>query len=142
MNGVWWILIYRNRHALGEIAGSLSMLTVMILLLAGSSFIAIQSIKNTSTMIEGRMENITRQVGQAIKILLIFSNKTGRYVYIYNYGWEAALLTKVYMDGKNPEWSITCNPIAPRMVCVLSIPTGQRSILTIVFGDYSIEVSI
>ena len=126
------------RRGIGEVAGSLSMLVVTMALLTSASFLSFVSVKAGASMLTAGAEGEAVAAGQLVGVVATQSNVTGSYLWLFNYGWEEAAITRSY--GRTAYPFSSCGLISQRSMCVLSFPPGTRGEVTLLVGANSIEV--
>lgn len=127
-----------SRRGIGEIAGSLSMLVVTMGLLTTASFLSFVSVKAGASMLTAGAEGEALAAGQLVGVVATQSNITGSYVWLFNYGWEGAAISKTY--GQTAPPLASCGLISLNSMCVLSFPAGTRGEVTLLVGANTIEV--
>ena len=128
-----------SRRGIGEIAGSLSMLVVTMALLTTASFLSLVSIKAGASMLTAGAEGEAVAAGQLVRVVATQSNLTGSYVWLFNFGWEDAAISRTYGQTATP--TSTCGVIRQDSMCVLSFPANTGGGVTIVIGKNVIEVN-
>jgi hypothetical protein len=131
-----------SRRAIGEVVGSVSMLAVTIGLLAGASVVAALSIHDASGLIQGSSQAEQRDVGVLVSVLTTQTNRTGTYVWLYDYGWVSEPVKAVYADGQTVAWSTTCGSDWSGGLCVIDVGPPVSGELTIVIGGISIAATV
>ncbi len=127
-----------SRRGIGEIAGSLSMLVVTMGLLTTASFLSFVSVKAGASMLTAGAEGEAIAAGQLVGVVATQSNITGSYVWLFNYGWEEAAVSRTFGQTAAPLSS--CRLLTQSSMCVLSFPPGTRGEVTLFVGANSIEV--
>jgi len=127
-----------SRRGIGEIAGSLSMLVVTMALLTTASFLSFVSVKAGASMLTAGAEGEARAAGELVGVVATQSNTTGSYVWLFNYGWEDAAISRSYGQSAAPLSS--CGLVSQSSLCALSFPPGTRGEVTLLVGGNSIEV--
>jgi hypothetical protein len=127
-----------SRRGIGEIAGSLSMLVVTMGLLTTASFLSFVSVKAGASMLTAGAESEAIAAGQLVGVVATQSNITGSYVWLFNYGWEEAAISRTY--GQNAAPLSSCGLVSQNSMCVLSFPPGTRGEVTLFIGANTIEV--
>ncbi len=128
-----------SRRGIGEIAGSLSMLVVTMALLTTASFLSLVSIKAGASMLTAGAEGEAVAAGQLVRVVATQSNLSGSYVWLFNFGWEDAAISRTYGQTATP--TSTCGVIRQDSMCVLSFPANTGGGVTIVIGKSVIEVN-
>ena len=128
-----------SRRGIGEIAGSLSMLVVTMALLTAASLLSFVSVRAGASMLSAGAEGEAIAAGQLVGVVATQSNITGSYVWLFNYGWEGAAISRTYGQTAAP-LSSSCGLITQDSMCILSFPPGTRGEVTILVGANTIEV--
>src|SRR5438445_3676478 len=121
-----------SRRGIGEVAGSLSMLVVTMALLTSASFLSFVSVKAGASLLPAGAQGEAIAAGQLVGVVATQSNITGSYVWLFNYGWEDAPITRSY--GRTAAPLSSCGFVSEGSMCVLSLPPGTRGELTLLVG--------
>lgn len=131
-----------SRPAVGEVAGSVSMLAITIALLGGASYLAFSSINGAAAMVGGSAQEEARQAGVLLTVVGSQSNATGTYLWLLDYGWESVPVGSVLVDAQSVLWSASCSGDWAGSLCVLVLPPGASGPITVVVGGRSLEVAL
>ena len=118
------------------------MLVVTIALLAGASVIAMASVRSATSLVTDSAQKEARQAGVLVSVVTSQANATGSFIWLYNYGWQAAPIQGVYSDGLELDWRSPCSSVGPGQLCALALTPGPPGVVTILLGGVSVEASV
>jgi hypothetical protein len=116
------------------------MLLVTMALLAGASAISVLSVRSAATLESSSAKNEARNLGELVEVVSTQVNRSGSYIWLYNYGWVDTKITSVYVHGARVVWA-SCETILQGALCVVTLAAGTEGLVTLVLGDKSIAVA-
>jgi hypothetical protein len=126
-----------------EVVSSVSMLAITIAVLGGVGLISLGSLRSANGVLLTGSENAASEAGVLLTVVATQSNSSGTYVWLFDYGWNQAGLTSVYVDGALGQgWSSSCSVLQPKDMCVLQLPPGTHGTVTITFGARTVSLSV
>lgn len=132
-----------SRRGVGEVVSSLSMLAVTMALLGGFSFLSLQSIKSAVQLITENSGQAAAEAGVLLRVVATQQNSTGSFIWLFDYGWESARITSVYLNGGLLQgWSSSCAPVRQNGICVVRLPSSVQGDVTLIFGGKTIAVPL
>lgn len=118
------------------------MLAVTIALLGGLSAVALSSVRGAGDLLSSDSQSAARDYGFLLALVSVQSNSTGSYAWVFDYGWEQASVTGVYMNGGTTQWTSTCAPLKPGSICTIVLSPGSHGEVTAVFGAKSLGFTV
>jgi hypothetical protein len=125
------------------VVSSLAVLMVTIALLGGIGVVALGSVRSSGSLLSLGAQGAARQYGLLIALVSVQTNASGTYAWVYDYGWVQGTLSGAYVNGGLVEWSSNCDGVLqPGKVCAISVPSGARGEVSIVFGTKSLDFAV
>lgn len=118
------------------------MLAVTIALLGGLSAVALSSVRGAGDLLSSDSQSAARGYGFLLALVSVQSNSTGSYAWVFDYGWEQASVTGVYLNGGTTQWTSTCAPLKPGSICTIVLSPGSHGQVTAVFGAKSLGFTV
>jgi len=110
-------------------------------LLGGFTFVSLQSIKSAVQLITNNSAKSAAEAGVLLRVVSTQQNATGSFIWLFDYGWQSAKLTSVYLDGGLVQgWSTSCVPIQVDAMCVVRLSSSTQGEVTLFFGGKSVAV--
>jgi hypothetical protein len=132
-----------SRSGVGEVVSSLSMLAVTMALLGGFTFLSLQSIRSAVQLITSNSGQAAAEAGVLLRVVATQQNSTGSFIWLFDYGWESARITSVYVNGGVlGGWTSSCAPVQQNGICVVRLPSSVQGDVTLIFGGKTIAVPI
>src|SRR5271154_2159950 len=108
------IALHKSR-GVSEVVSSVSMLAITIAVLGGVGLISLGSLRSANGVLLAGSENAASEAGGLLTVVATQSNSSGTFVWLFNYGWNPAQLTSVYVgSGLVQNWSSDCSPLQPK----------------------------
>jgi hypothetical protein len=119
------------------------MLAITIAVLGGIGLISIGALRSANGVMQAGSENAASEAGVLLTVVGTQSNSSGTFVWLYNYGWNPAGLTSVYVDGGLVQVSSsTCSSVQPNEMCVVKLPVATHGTVSLTFGDRILSIPV
>lgn len=134
--------MHRSR-GISEVVSSVTMLAITITVLGGVGLISLGSLRSANAVLLAGSQDAANGAGVLMTVVGTQSNSSGTYVWLFNYGWESARLTSVYINGGLvSDWTSTCATLQPKAMCDVNLGPGAQGSVTIDFGDRTVSLSV
>lgn len=119
------------------------MLAITIAVLGGVGLISLGSLRSANGVLLTGSESAASESGVLLTVVATQSNASGTYVWLFNYGWNEAKLTSVYVGGGLAQgWTSTCASLQPKEMCALQLPPGTHGSVTLAFGARTVSLTV
>jgi hypothetical protein len=133
----------RRSHAVSEVVSSVTMLAITIAVLGAVGVISLGSLRGANSVLLAGSQNAASADGVLLTVVSTQDNSSGTYVWLFNYGWTAAPLSGVYLDGgQTSGWTSTCAPLQPNGMCDLRLPSGTHGTVSMIFGTRTVALTL
>ncbi|MDA4137117.1 MAG: hypothetical protein OK449_09020 [Thaumarchaeota archaeon] len=130
-------------RGVSEVVSSVSMLAITIAVLGGVGLISLGSLRSANGVLLAGSESAASEAGVLLTVVATQSNSSGTFVWLFNYGWNQAHLTSVYLDGGLAQgWTSSCSLLSPKDMCVVQLPPGTHGTVSVTFGARTITLSV
>ncbi|MDA4122317.1 MAG: hypothetical protein OK456_03950 [Thaumarchaeota archaeon] len=133
----------RARRGISEIVASVAMLVITMAVLGGLGVLSLGSLHNAAGDLVSGSHNEAESAGVLLRVVSTQSNSSGTYVWLFDYGWNPATLSSVYVNGGILSgWSSSCSPLQVKSMCSLALPSDTHGAVSILFGTNSVALSL
>ena len=134
--------MHRSR-AVSEVVSSVTMLAITIAILGVVGAISLGSLRSANSVLLSGSQDAASADGVLLTVVSTQDNSSGTYVWLFNYGWTAAPLSGVYLDGGQTNgWTSTCAPLQPKGMCDLRLPSDTHGTVSMIFGTRTVALTL